>query len=82
MKRPDWLRSRRDVLSEVFRGPTGERALRIILKMSGVGKPIFSPDPNVMYFRSGRQEIGLRLIKQMNLTDEQVRAFMENDPDE
>jgi hypothetical protein len=82
VKRPDWLRSRRDIFREVFSGPRGERALRYILKMSGIGKPVFSTDPNIMYFRSGRQEIGFRLITQMQLTDDQVRVLTENDPDE
>jgi hypothetical protein len=50
--------------------------------MSGIGKPVFSTDPNIMYFRSGRQEIGFRLITQMQLTDDQVRVLTENDPDE
>lgn len=82
MRRPSWLRFSRDALVTAFTGPNGDKALKVLAKITGANQPSFDTDPLVMAFREGRREVWLRVCKAMQMTEEQIRSYEEIEPDE
>lgn len=83
-----WLRSRlgraHSRFQTTFQGDVGRSVLRDILKECGIGKTaIVAGDPYATYGNAKKQEVGLRILRIMNMTEEEaMQIAVERDDDD
>lgn len=76
------LRRKRDAYIDTFRGPSGERVLRDLIRWARVFSSTFDPDPRIAAFREGRREAVLRILTFLNLPESRVQELSEAETDE
>ena len=76
------LRQKRDAYIDTFRGPSGERVLRDLIRWARVFSSTFDPDARVHAHREGRREAVLRIITFLNLPESRVQELSEAEQDE
>lgn len=71
----DLLSSRRTAYVQTFSGPIAEKVLADLARFCRASESTFHADPRVHALAEGRREVWLRIVKHLNLTDEQLLAF-------
>ena len=78
------LFQRRGAYRDAFSTPQGKRVLADLKRFCGGDSPTFcAEDPNgrVSAYREGRREVYLRIVKMLDLSDEDMRHIQEDYPE-
>lgn len=71
----DIISSRRAAYVETFAGPSAQKVLADLARFCRASESTFHADPRVHALAEGRREVWLRIVKHLNLSDEQLMAF-------
>jgi hypothetical protein len=65
-------------LKEIANTPAGERFLWRLFSKTGILHTAYRADANAMYFETGKREIGLELLADLMLADDQAFLRMQS----
>lgn len=71
----DLISRRREAYVQTFSGPIAGKVLADLARFCRANESTFHPDPRVHAVAEGRREVWLRIVKHLNLSDEQLMAF-------
>lgn len=67
-----FLSRRRTAYAKTFTGPYADEVLRDLAKFCRAHESTFNADPRVHAVLEGRREVWLRIIEQLQLTDDEL----------